>query len=86
MFQLQNHSDKGVTEAADIAFYTLSVSVCLMACFDYDLCQVAVYEEVNDTCQIFTTRSIQNLTLTNNTFSDVYYRTCKGTLFISPVH
>jgi len=86
MFQLQNHSDKGVTDTADITFYTLNISVCLVACFDYDLCKVAVYEEANDICQIFTTRSIQDLTLTNNTFSDVYYRTCQGTLLISPEH
>ena len=86
MFQLKNHSDKGVSEIADFTFYTPNVSVCLVACFDFGLCKVAVYQQLNNTCQIFTTQSEQELTFTDNPLSDVYYRTCKGKLFISPEH
>jgi len=81
VFQLSWDQDYGVTETADITFYTLNESVCLLACFDFALCKVAVYESTEDRCQLFTTRVRGNLTLTFNSRSDVYYRTCEGTCF-----
>jgi len=78
VFQLNKYQDQAVHETADITFYTKDRAVCLIACFDFALCKVAIYESTEDKCQIFTTRAVEDLTLLGLQTSDIYYRTCEG--------
>ena len=78
MFRLQVENDNRVIETADITFYTSDISVCLLACFDFALCEVAVYSRYEDSCQLFTTRGLADLTRTVDDKFDVFYRSCQG--------
>ena len=82
VFQLDEYEDWAVNETADITFYTVDRAVCLIACFDLAHCNVAVYEKNEDKCQLFTTRGVEDITLSRylHADSDIYYRTCKGTI------
>jgi len=77
VFQLHRESHMKIDEKADITFFTRSTSTCLLACFDFALCEVAVHDYVK--CQLFTTRglTVLNMTLTYY-YSNVFYRTCQG--------
>jgi len=79
VFQLGREVDIAVAETADITFYTPQLSGCLVACFDYASCKVAVYHTREDKCQLFMTVGVTDLTKTYNYSSDVYFRTCQGT-------
>jgi len=81
VFQLGREVDRAVAETADITFYTPYLSGCLVACFDYALCKVAVYHTSEDMCQLFMTLGVTGLTKTYDDRSDVYFRTCQGELF-----
>ena len=78
MFQLDRLSNTQVEETADMTFYTRERSVCLLACFDFAQCEVAVYDSKEDKCQLFTSLGIAGLTPIANDKSDVYFRTCQG--------
>jgi len=80
VFNLSRYSDYEVAEIADITFHTHDTSVCLLACFDIDSCKVAVFDKAEDTCQLFTTRGVTDLTRNQNDNSDIYYRTCQGAI------
>jgi len=71
-----------IIEAADITFFTRSSSTCLLACFDFAPCEVAVYDSREDKCQLFTTHGKTDLNRTSKSESDVYVRTCLGAFII----
>jgi len=78
VFQLDQHQDKEVNETADITFYTQDRSVCLLACFDFALCELVEYDHRDDKCQLFTPRGKTARQLTFKYNSDVYFKTCQG--------